>query len=67
MFRATHLPSSGAQNCNRSLWFYTLLWLQAAVMAEPSQLSATTNFVKPEAAITVFELLIMEGVSLETC
>jgi hypothetical protein len=24
-------------------------------------------YVKPEAAITVFELLIMSGVSLETC
>jgi hypothetical protein len=25
------------------------------------------QYVKPEAAITVFELLIMGGVSLETC
>jgi len=29
--------------------------------------AATTNCVKPEAAITVFELLMMSGVSLETC
>jgi len=27
----------------------------------------TYGYVKPEAAITVFELLIMSGVSLETC
>jgi hypothetical protein len=25
------------------------------------------TYVKPEAAITVFELLMMSGVSLETC
>jgi hypothetical protein len=30
-------------------------------MAEPK------TYVKPEAAITVFELLMMGGVSLETC
>ena len=30
------------------------------------QLQATTNYVKPEAAITVFELLMMSSVSLET-
>jgi len=34
MFRATHRLSSGAQNCNFSLWFYIRLWLPAAVMAE---------------------------------
>jgi hypothetical protein len=32
-------------------------------MAEPSQRSATKNDVNPEAAITVFELLMMGGVS----
>jgi len=32
-------------------------------MAEPSQ----WPYVKPEAAITVFELLMMGGVSSETC
>jgi hypothetical protein len=35
MFRATHRSSSGAQNCNHSLWFYIRLWLPAAVMAQP--------------------------------
>ena len=44
------------KNCNCSLWFYIRL-----------RLPATTNDVKPEAAITVFELLMMSGVSLETC
>jgi len=36
-------------------------------MAEPSQRPATKKYVKPEAAITVFELLMMSGVSSETC
>ena len=38
----------------------------AAAMAEPSQRSATKTYVKPEAAVTVFELLMMGGVSPET-
>jgi hypothetical protein len=37
-----------------------------AAMAESSQRPATINNVKPEAAITVFELLMMGGVSPET-
>jgi hypothetical protein len=42
MLRATHRPSSGAQNCNCSLWFYIRLWLPvAAAMAE---LSSASNF-----------------------
>jgi len=44
-------------NCNCSLWFYMRLWLPVAVMAEPWQLPA----------ITVYELLMMSDVSLETC
>jgi hypothetical protein len=36
-------------------------------LAEPSQRPATKSYVKPEAAITVFELLMMGGVSPETC
>jgi hypothetical protein len=35
-------------------------------MAEPSRRPATKKYVKPEAAITVFELLMMDGVSPET-
>jgi len=40
--------------------------LVAAVMAQPSQWPATKKYVKPEAAITVFELLMMGGVSPKT-
>jgi hypothetical protein len=54
------------KNCNCSLWFYIRFWLLAAAMAEPSQWPATKNYVKPEAAITVFELLMMRGLSPET-
>ena len=37
-------------------------------MAQPSQRQpATTNVCEPETAITVFELLMMSDVSLETC
>ena len=36
-------------------------------MAEPSQRPATKKYVKLEAAITVFELLMMRGVTLKTC
>jgi hypothetical protein len=35
MFWATHCPSSGAQNCNCSLWFYIHFWLPATAMAQP--------------------------------
>ena len=50
------------KNCNCSLWFYIRLWLRAADRGRQPQ-----TYVKPEAAITVFELLMMSGVSLETC
>jgi hypothetical protein len=53
MFRATHRSSSGAQNCNYSLWFYIRLWLPAA-----------TNVCKTRGCNYSFELLM---VSLETC
>jgi len=46
MFRATHRPSSGARNCNSSLWFYIRLWLPVAAMARPSQRLATINVCK---------------------
>jgi hypothetical protein len=43
--------------------------LPADVMAEWEHDSCRQpqRYVKPEAAITVFELLMMSGVSLETC
>jgi hypothetical protein len=59
MFRATHRSSSGAQK----LLLQPLI-LRTFVVAD-SYLQPQT-YVKPEAAITVFELLLMSGVSLET-
>jgi hypothetical protein len=35
--------------------------------AQKTVIAASGTYVKPEAAITVFELLMMSGVSLETC
>jgi hypothetical protein len=61
------------KNCNFSLWFYIRFWLPvAAAMAEPWLSHRSGNrqpkmYVKPEAAITIFELLMMGGVSPETC
>jgi hypothetical protein len=54
------------KNCNRSIWFYMGFWLSAAAMAQPSQRPATKKYVKPEAEITVFERLMIGGVSPET-
>jgi hypothetical protein len=67
MFRATHRPSSGAQNCNFSLWFYIRFWLPAAAIAEPSQRPSTINVCKTRGCSYSFELLMMGGVSPETC
>jgi hypothetical protein len=50
------------KNCNCSLWFYIRFLLPAAAMARQPK-----TCVKPEAAITVFELLMMSSVSPETC
>jgi hypothetical protein len=55
------------KNCNCSFWFYIRLWLPVAVMAQPSQRPATINYVKPQAAIIVFELLMMDGVTPGIC
>jgi hypothetical protein len=41
---------------------YVCMWLPAAVSGRQTQ-----TYVKPEAAITVLELLMMSGVSFETC
>jgi len=48
------------------IFFPLQQWLHERTMAQPSQRPATT-YVKPEAVITVFELLMMGGVSSETC
>jgi len=50
------------KNCNCSLWFYIRLWLSAADSGRQPQ-----TYVNPEAAITILELLMMNGMSLETC
>jgi hypothetical protein len=50
------------KNCNCSPLFYTRLWLPASDSSQQPQ-----TYVKPGAAITVLELLMMSGVSLETC
>ena len=47
------------KNYNCSLWFYIILWLPAAVIAEWELLCRGCN--------SVFELLMMSGVSLDTC
>jgi len=52
MFRATHRSSSGAQK---------LFPLSHDSCRQPQK------YVKPEAAITVFELLMISGVLPETC
>ena len=67
MFRAIHRPSSGAQNCNCSLWFYVCFWMPAAAMAQPSQWPATKNVRKTGGCNYSFELLMVGGVSPETC
>ena len=63
------------KKCNCSLWFYICLWLPAGrchgwvgtqfPLSHDSCLQPQT-YVKPKAAITVFEFLIMSGVSFET-
>jgi len=52
------------KNCNRSLWV-----LHTFVVAGRCHRSGRqpNTYVKPEAAITVFELLMMGSMSLETC
>jgi hypothetical protein len=50
------------KNCNCSVWFYIRFWLPAAAMARPSRRPATVPVT-----ITIFELLMMGGVSPETC
>jgi hypothetical protein len=59
MFPATHRSSSGAQK----LYLQPMI-LHTFVVAGSCRQPQT--YVKPEAAITVFELLMMSGLSLET-
>jgi hypothetical protein len=59
MFRATHRSSSGAQKL-----YLLYSWVGTTQLW---QWPATTDVCKPEAADTVFELLMMSDVPLETC
>jgi len=60
MFRATHRSSTEAQK----LYLLPLVLLTSVVAGRGRQ---PQTYVKPEAADTVFELLMMSDVSLETC
>jgi hypothetical protein len=67
MFRATNRPSSGAKNCNCSLWFTYVFGCRLPLrwLSHRSGNRQPKTYVKSEAAITVFELLMMGGVSPE--
>jgi len=55
------------KNCNCSLWFYIRFLFAAAMVSAIAAAGNQKTYVKPEAAITVFELLMMGGVLPETC
>ena len=68
MFRATHRSSSGAQKsvipASGFTYFFgcrPLRWLSHRSGRQPK------TYIRPEAEITVFALLMMGGVSPETC
>ena len=69
MFRATHRPSSGAQNCTSSLWFCIReRWLDVEVdSVQQPQRPTTFHVCKTRGCQCSFELLMMGGVSPETC
>jgi len=70
MFRATHHPSSGAQKIVIAASGFTYLFgcrLPLRWLRHRSGNRQLKTYVKPEAAITVFDLLMMGGVSPETC
>jgi len=60
MFRATHRPSSGTQNCTNSLWFcvrescWTLRLLDADSVQQPQRPQPFT-YAKPEAVSAVLK------------
>ena len=72
MFRATHRPSSGAQNCTSSLWFWIrekLLDFEVVGHWQRPATSTSNNFSRKQnqRLLVQFELLMMSGVSPETC
>jgi len=58
MFRATHRPSLGAQKHVIAASGFTYVF-----GCRPLRWRQPKTYVKPEAAITVFELLMMGGVA----
>jgi len=54
MFRATHRPSSGAQNCTGSLWFSLRERLLDVDVAGYCRIQQPFTYAKPEAASAVF-------------
>jgi len=73
MFWATHSPSSGAQNCTSGLWFCIRERLFGRwccwTLTASSNLNVQTTFhvCKTRGCQCSFELLMMGGVSPETC
>ena len=53
VFRATHRPSSGAQNCTSSLWFCIRERLLDAESVQQPQRPQPFTYAKPETASTV--------------
>ena len=54
MFRATHRPSSGAQNCNTTLWFCIReRLLDVEVAGRNLNVQQPFTYAKPEGAIAV--------------
>jgi len=64
MFQVTHRSSSGAQK----LYLQPLVLHTSVVSGRCHDIGRQPQtYVKPEAANTIFELLMMSDVSLETC
>jgi hypothetical protein len=54
MFRATHRPSSGAENCTGSLWFFIRGMLLDVWLVGVVRHTVPDMYEKPEAASAVF-------------
>jgi hypothetical protein len=56
------------KNCNSTLWFYIrFLFVGRCDGSAIAAAGKQKTFIKPEAAVTVFELVMMGDVSPETC
>ena len=72
IFWATHGPSSGAYNCTSSLWCcirggLLAVCLLDAVSVQQLHVQQPSTYAKPEAVSCSFRLLMMNGMSPETC